>query len=659
MYVTSENIFIFAPIIMAAVATKKPGGDLGVQLTFPLNFQKAFNGGIGYFPSAIGENIDLFVGQDFQSKYHEQKRLEANQSVMNGLQANATAERLMMTGPHNYHVPKPVLGQRRYANPSYGAEALVSTRRDNGPDAPFRVIEGTDIMMGMPPIMGAGSGSMRGGVLKTAQGYDFYKGQLKDRIEQLNRINALAQGFAVPMGQGVNTRNNETEGSPNKVDFFLLLRQFMDAVEGSDFSRFTVDNSREFVGKLLNFGPYASQEDFEDIIKALAEPTGIIQTLRDAESNMDEGKALIAIETLRIIAEKSYEYLGVMYDNINRSENEKKSLSKSLVKTLRFDKFMGKRTLGAMINSLSETDSILARTIEDFDDGDDDGLFEGSTEGREDSEQRGVPRAPFAGEGLDENRDKWGRRGRPQREGEMPGYFGEEAAADMPGVVAPLDMAGFDPGAQVPPPDAGSMTDALEMTMRNDLRLLATTDEDQEKLRSGEFGELVAKLYPDPSNFVSNVASAMEERGYTKPQVAAAMGETSLPFFADYITRNSGDIGPAPAVPARRYPPAGPQPQAPIYGPPPPSGPPSVASETSTTAMGSTAAVVPAWLSAYPTRAVLRQKLNSVEKVRAFMASVPAEAGLKAYTPRLSSNDNMKSVHETLIRNIAQVVPNY
>ncbi len=646
MNVTSENIFIFAPIIMAAVATKKPGGDIGVQLTFPLNFQKAFDGGIGYFPSAIGENIDLFVGQDFQSKYHEQKRLEANQSVMNGLQANATAERLMMTGPHNYHVPKPVLGQRRYANPSYGAEALVSTRRDNGPDAPFRVIEGTDIMMGMPPIMGAGSGSMRGGVLKTAQGYDFYKGQLKDRIEQLNRINALAQGFAVPMGQGVNTRNNETEGGPNKVEFFLLLRQFMDAVEAGDYNRFTFDSAKDFVGKLLNLGPVASEEDFQDIIEGLDD---IERNLNSEDANSADGRVIYG-ETLRVLADKTRDYTRVMFANMERSDKEKKSLSKSLVKNLKLDQLLRRKSL---IAALADADSRIAGTIEDFDDGDDDGLFEGPSVGREDSEQRGVPRAPFAGEGLDENRDRWGRRGRPQRDGEMPGYFGEEAAADMPGVVAPLDMAGFDPGAQVPPPDAGSMTDALEMTMRNDLRLLATTDEDQEKLRSGEFGELVTKLYPDPNNFVSNVASAMEERGFSKPQVAAAMGETSLPFFADYITRNSGDIGPAPAVPARRYPPAGPQPGgAPLYGPPPPSGPPSV---TSTSAVGASA--VPPWLSSYPTREVLKQKLSSVGRVQAFMASVPADAGLKPYNPRVGTD--MKSVWETLIRNIRAVVPSY
>lgn len=625
---------------MAAVATKKPGGDVGVQLTFPRNFQEAFSAGINYFPTAQGQGIDLFVGQDFQSKYHEQKRLDANQSVRNGLQARATAERLLMTGPHNYHLPKPVLSQRRYANPSYGAEALVSTRRDNGPDAPFRVIEGTDIIMGMPPT--PFEDSMRGGVLKTAQGYDFYKGQLTDRIEQLNRINALSQGFAVPMGQGVATRNNETEGSPNKVGFFLLLREFMDAVEAGTFNRFTFESIKDFVGKLLNLAPTASEEDFQDIIEGLFD---IERNLNGEDVDIDGVRAIYA-ETLRVLADKTRDYTRVMFGNMNRSEKEKIALSKSLVKTLKLDQLLRR---GSPVVALGDADSRIAGTIEDFDDGGDDGQFEASTLGREDGEQMGVPRAPFAGEGLDENRDRWGRRGRPQRDGEMPGFFGEEVAADLPGVVAPLDMAGFDPGAQIPAPPLAGMSDVLTALMRDDLQGLVTTADDRQKLLDGDFGELVQKLYPDPRNFVANVATAMEERGYSKALVALAMGETSLPFFAEYIARNGGEVGPAPIAPAYRYPPVGPQPPPPIYGPPPPSGPPSI------TATGGP--VLPSWLSKYPTRAILKEKLFNVERVTAFMNSVPAEAGLKAYKPRLGSE--MKSVWETLIRNIREIVPTY
>ncbi len=623
---------------MAGVATKKPGGDRGVQLTFPLNFQRAFDAGFGYFPSDMGQPVDLFIGEDFQSQYHEQKRLEANQSVMNGLQANATSERLMMTGPHNYHVPKAVLSQRRYANPSYGAEALVSTRRDTGADAPFRVIDGTDIIMGMPPMMGAGR--MTGGVLKTAQGYDFYRGQLDDRIEQLNRINAIAQGFAVPMGQGVNTRNNETSGSPNKVEFFFLLREFMDAVEIGDYAgRFTFDAAKDFVGKLINLGPVASEEDFQDIIQGLDE----IERNLNAENAGSDDARVIYGETLRVLADKTRNYTRVMFANMERSDMEKRALSKSLVKTLKLDQLLKRRTL---TEALGNADPRIAATMENFDDGPDDGMFEGPSEGREDSEQQGIPRAPYAGEGLDENRDKWGRRGRPQRDGELPGYFGETVAADIPGVVAPLSLAGFDPGAQGPLPDPVSMANVLGTAMRNDLSLLATTPEDNEKLRNDEFEELVTKLYPDPSNFVSNVASAMEERGYSKAQVAAAMGETGLPFFSEYIIRNGGETGPAPSVPARRFTPAGPA--APVYGAPP------AAPAAPTAQVGSD---IPPWLAPYPTRTELKQKLSSVGRVKAFLDSVPPEAGLKAYNPRAGTD--MRSVWETLIRNIRAIVPNY
>jgi len=199
------------------------------------------------------------------------------------------------------------------------------------------------------------------------------------------------------------------------------------------------------------------------------------------------------------------------------------------------------------------------------------------------------------------------------------------------------------------------MKDILATLMRNDLQLLITTADDRQSLLDGNLNELVPKLYPDTRYFVANVADAMVERGYSKAQVAAAMGETSLPFFADFIARNGGDIGPAPALPARRYPPAGSQPPPPIYGapfgPPPPSGPPSV---TSTSAVGSQ---LPAWLSPYPSRTILKQKLSSVGRVQAFMTSVPADAGLKPYNPRAGTD--MRSVWETLIRNIRAVVPSY
>jgi hypothetical protein len=225
---------------MAAMATKKPRGDMGVQLTFPANFQKAYDLPLSYYPSYGGAAFDLMIGTDFQSEYHEQKRREAHQSVLNGLQARRTAEQKLLTGPHNYHLPKPVLGQRKYANPSCGAEAYSSTRRDNGMDAPFRTIE-----------TGQQGAGLRGGVMTSLEGQNFYKKQLDRRIAQLNRIDALAQGFAVEQGQSYKTDDNTKEGSVDKVQFFVYLRALLDAITEGDLSRFTFENLKEMLDMML------------------------------------------------------------------------------------------------------------------------------------------------------------------------------------------------------------------------------------------------------------------------------------------------------------------------------------------------------------------------------------------------------------------------
>ena len=94
---------------MAAVATKKLFGDIGVQLTFPRNFAEAYNLPLAYYPSENGPPCDIMVGQDFQSQYHEEKRLQSNRSVMNGIQANKSKVsvfmQILLVVPIHHHLP--------------------------------------------------------------------------------------------------------------------------------------------------------------------------------------------------------------------------------------------------------------------------------------------------------------------------------------------------------------------------------------------------------------------------------------------------------------------------------------------------------------------------------------------------------------------------
>lgn len=527
---------------MSAVATKKINGDAGVQLTFPANFQKAYKAPLSYYPSFQGGGLDLLVGSDFQSHYHAEKRADANRSVMNGLQARKTAERLLLTGPHNYHVPKPVLGQRIYANPSNGAEMPSSTRRDNGVSAPFKVVEV------------GGQGEMRGGV-RTIEGQNFYKAQLGRRISQLNRMNALAQGFAVQLGQDYKTDDNTKEGSVDKVQFFVYLRALMDAITQGDLSRFTFENLKEMIDLMFAFGPTMSEEDMNDTLEAL---DTMILSIRSGLSEQPEFAAFddekrAYAETLGIYAERMKRYVDEMFGKINLSTRDKKTLSKSLRKSLGFESLLRKGNPIQVINEERRVDRRVDQDAEDYDDGEDgdDGRFNRPARPREDEEQRGMPRAPFAGRSGDENRDRNGRRngvfifGGPSWFGEAEDVRADEYEDVAPRVVAPLGLAGSDPNAEsVPRANPETFREALEEQIYNVLSPLGFT-------RGQDEAEFVAANYPRPSDFVEEVARGMEERGFSKAQIAEGMTRVGMEVFSDYIAEHAGETGPASSRAAR------------------------------------------------------------------------------------------------------------
>jgi hypothetical protein len=326
---------------------------------------------------------------------------------------------------------------------------------------------------------------------------------------------------------------------------------------------------------------------------------------------------------------------------MNRSEKEKVALSKSLVTSLKFNRLLSAESNKQLIAETRIDEVRMDQIAEDEDDGPADGLFDRPAVAREDSEQFGAARAPFAGTWGDTNRERWGERGRPERDGQVPGYFGEAVGDDKPAMVAPLDLSAFDPGAQMPsdstPP---GLIDALKDIMKETLLPLLTGADEQAMLQNEEFADLIATHYPDPKQFVRELDSAATERGFTKAQIAAALGAVELPIFADYIAANAGETGPAPAAPAYRYPPAGPQGPAPVYAPEPPGGAPAM----------------PPWLAQYPSRADLRAGVRSIAQAKQYIATLPPEAG-GSYKPRTDSS--LKNVVETIIRNIRKVVPTY
>lgn len=530
---------------MSAYGTKKAGGDAGVQLTFPANFQRAIDLPPAYYPMYSGAPLELMIGTDFQSTYHDEKRRDAHQSVMNGLQARRTAEQKLLTGPHNYHLPKPVLGQRKYANPMNGAESYSSTRRDNGTEAPFRTIE-----------TGREGSGMRGGVVSSVEGQQFYKRQLERRIAQLNRMNALAQGFAVQMGAQYQTDDNTKTGSVNKVEFFVYLRALLDAITEGDLSRFTFENLKEMIIMMFRFGPSMSLEDIDDMRDAL---DLMIVSARDGLSEeptiADAPEKRAYAETLVLFTEKMRQYIGQMERNFNLQEKDKRTLSKSLQKSLGFETLLRKGAdIVSVLKKARERSARVRDAVEDFDGGfddddddddDGDGRFDRPAPTREDEEQRGMRRQPFAGQSGDPNRGRFG-----DRTGLIvfggPSYFGEaDAIADgledrFPQYVAPLGISGSDPNATALPPQANPnvIVEALEKEIKIVLEPLGYNGTDDPV-------EFITANYPDPSNFVKEVGRGMEEKGFSKAQIAEAMTTLGLEVFSDYIKEHAGDTGPA------------------------------------------------------------------------------------------------------------------
>jgi hypothetical protein len=621
---------------MAGVASKKPFGDMGVQATFPYVFNHIFEGGTAYFPSDSGPQYDIMVGTHYQSEYHELKRLEANQSVVNRGINNRSAQQKLLTGPHNYHVPKPVLGQRLYANPSLGDNSAHSTRRDNGKVAPFRTIE---------VASAEEMGTLRGGVVTTREGYDFYRAQLNRRIGQLNDMNALALGVAVPMGSQYETYDNTRSGPPSKVDFFILLRGLQDAITEGDLTRFTFENLKELTGKLFQMAPTASVEDFNDIIDAVDImledlELGLSEIADNAQTNAFVRPDYAS--TLQLFMDAIKDYTAQMFSNINRSEKDKKTLSNSLIKSLGFSRLLRNQSARGAVIQQRMTNTRVDQEAENFDDvfdeGGDDGRPYNLPKPREDSEQQGAPRAALAGENGDPNRDQFG----AQRGafGDAPQFFGDQA----PTMVAPLGLAGADtigqPVGRVDPAALGrAARDAVDFILNPQI-----TPATAGMTRFA----LIQTLYPDPEIFVDDVADRMFLQNFNVAEIAEGLKYVTDvgDVFSKYISENAGPLGPesisAPDV--IQY-------DIPLEQPALPSQP----SRTIGRKPPQTTEGPPPW--DYPaTREELRTRLNTIPKIQAFGARIPAFYG-GPYKPRTGSY--VKSAIAHLIKLIKKADPNY
>lgn len=418
---------------MAAIASMKPGGQRAAQLTFPLIFNQNFTAGRAFFPTEEQQPIQLLLGETFQSEYHAQKSADARQSVYDGLANDRKKELTLLTSHANFRLPKPVLGQRKFANASLGAagSSSCSARQDGPFGAPFQMIQN----------------EMVGGVMRTQEGFDYYTKNLQARISQLNKMNTLTMGIPVERGAIIQPLSDSRfEGSPDKIEFFLLLQQLMDSVSDGDITRFSLDNLNKMIKTMFKFGPTANKEDFEDMVRAIAEIRNQLRQGLDQPLGAEDPEQTNYQITLQQYMESLAGYVDEMFANMNLSEKDRKTLSKSLIKTLQFNRLLRTKEVRKSVNEIRRINQRANQRAEDADEDDDapggNGRFDQGGAAREDDEQAGVPRQAFAdaGQGGDPNREAYGaERARGAREEQQFAFFGQEP--DVERVVGEADAA--------------------------------------------------------------------------------------------------------------------------------------------------------------------------------------------------------------------------
>lgn len=320
---------------MAAVATKKPNGDFAVQLTFPRTFATFARDNdfpLGYFSNNDLKNtIELPTGDDFFSKNHEQKRIEAQKMALAAVQSKKNMNHRAFTSHAGYYkMPKPVLSQRIFANPSLGALELYSDRRTSDVDAPFNCVYT----------------GIHGGVLFTRMGRKYAREILQRRSRDLDKINELAneaQGVNLPEVTDSGTDRNAVKPElPDKemIDLVLRLQGIIDAVDDQDVSRFTMTDFSEFINLFIKFAQVADKTRLTEIVNTLQQFIENIQA--SLEQTEEEGKNVANITSLLSLWERITRYGLEMLANIDKPLDEKKIISKSLIEDLGIKKIARK-----------------------------------------------------------------------------------------------------------------------------------------------------------------------------------------------------------------------------------------------------------------------------------------------------------------------------
>ena len=324
---------------MAAIVTAKKGFAQAVQNTFP-DVAAAVRVETQGHPYGYGNRARMAIAElpaanGMQQDYHSEKKRWADRNAMNWVHNNARTRWLMNHNTFGYTQPKPVLSQRIFANPSLGNTSdIYSARHDIG---------------------ARGAGPMdtpvqyRGGILRTAEGQEYYQKLMKARSDQLNLIQSgVPQAADAPLNPNSTYDPNplgpviDEQGDKDKIalkDALEVIFVFFET--NRDISLITSERLQDILSninsardQLFSLAVTFDKYDFNDILEYLETLVGLADSMLNSRSDPNPGKFDAVEERLLHTLEIMLEYTEGMFGFVNSPLAVKQAKSANLIRSL-------------------------------------------------------------------------------------------------------------------------------------------------------------------------------------------------------------------------------------------------------------------------------------------------------------------------------------
>tara|TARA_R110000868_G_scaffold101371_3_gene279182 strand:- start:3163 stop:5031 length:1869 start_codon:yes stop_codon:yes gene_type:complete len=342
---------------MAAVVSSNPHRDHRfIQAGFPSVFSRLYEESgdpESWFHSGeSGEHtIRTWRGEGDESvndAWHQQKKDDANRSALTGVADTRRSIWRSLRHHQGLDLPKPELGSRKYANPSYGATSIIYSARPNQ----FAAVDELASL------------TLTGGVIRTATGQRWAHQRLQDRISQMDAMKTASftpytapPRSATSIEGAIDVGEDEASGVKLHLDLAAALQALVEKIEFglTSPSKVLLMDLYGFLKLLFRVGATATLSELNDIAASLQ--LALVQ-MRDTllKAYSADPKLSKFRKSVFELLNRAKQYVDTMIVNVDKSAKERRLASANAVKALKFTSFgiLALNTLTSETKALQE-----------------------------------------------------------------------------------------------------------------------------------------------------------------------------------------------------------------------------------------------------------------------------------------------------------------